>query len=33
MIYGDYLDSGSKYCYTIIRMNVNNSELGGLDNG
>ena len=27
MIYGDHLDFGSKYCYTIIRMDVNNSEV------
>lgn len=27
MIYGDCLDFGSKYCYTIIRMDVNNSDV------
>lgn len=27
MIYGDHLEISSKYCYTIIRMDVNNSEV------
>ena len=27
MIYGEYLEISSKYCYTIIRMDVNNSEV------
>lgn len=26
MIYGDHLEISSKYCYTIIRIEVNNSE-------
>ena len=27
MIYGEHLDLGGKYCYTIIRMDVNNSDM------
>ena len=27
MIYGDHLEISSKYCYTIIRMDVNNSDV------
>ena len=27
MIYGDCLDFGSEYCYSSIRMGVNNSEI------